>query len=237
MTTRPRSSASPSPGTARAELWPSCAYDLAASGVNRWCAERKEDGPGEVVPITVYSFASPRVGNNAFRDRVAELGVKVLRVVNVNDLVPYVPGVIFNEKLEFLHPRHFAPGANMWLTLVHDFLDWLPMIYTHVGVDLVVDDRDSPFLKKGPLDRLNVHNLELYLHLLDGFVAKGVPFTPSGRRDKALVNKSSSFLDPRYNIPAFWWQEKNKGLVKTAEGRWVSPERELEDIPRAGKPS
>ncbi|BFI18277.1 phospholipase A1 [Marchantia polymorpha subsp. ruderalis] len=204
------------------------AYDLAASGINRRDSSRQD-----LVPITVYSFASPRVGNNAFRDRVTELGVKVLRVANVNDLVPYVPGVIFNEQLEFLHPRHFAPGASMWLDLVHDFLDLLPMVYTHVGVDLLLDDGASPFLKKGPLDRLNVHNLEVYLHLLDGFVASGAPFTPSGRRDKALVNKSSSFLDPRYNIPAFWWQEKNKGLVKTAEGRWVCPERELEDIPRA----
>lgn len=117
------------------------AYDIAAKGVN-----------GEA-PVTVFSFAGPRVGNGVFKEEVEAAGVKVLRVVNVHDIVPKVPGMLVNEK---------APMLVRWLVEW-----WLPWFYSHVGLELVLDHRHSPFLKDTP-DPTSTHNLEAYLHLLDG---------------------------------------------------------------------
>jgi len=44
--------------------------------------------------VTVFAFASPRVGNRAFALRMEELEVKVLRLVNKKDVVPKVPGLV-----------------------------------------------------------------------------------------------------------------------------------------------
>ncbi|GLJ26704.1 hypothetical protein SUGI_0519940 [Cryptomeria japonica] len=43
------------------------------------------------VPITVFSFGAPQVGNDTFKDTVEELGVKVPRVVGKKDMVPKMP--------------------------------------------------------------------------------------------------------------------------------------------------
>ncbi|KAK1289730.1 hypothetical protein QJS10_CPB18g00454 [Acorus calamus] len=79
------------------------AYDVAELGLNK----------GE--PITVYSFGGPRVGNLAFKSRCEALGVKVLRVVNVNDPVTKLPGLVLNENF-----------------------NW-PSCYAHVGVEVTLD--------------------------------------------------------------------------------------------------
>ena len=71
------------------------AYDIAELKLNV-----VEDGRNKI-PVTVFSFAGPRVGNLKFKERCEELGVKVLRVVNVQDVVPTVPGIITNEKFQF----------------------------------------------------------------------------------------------------------------------------------------
>ncbi|XP_059067449.1 phospholipase A1-Igamma3, chloroplastic-like [Cryptomeria japonica] len=42
------------------------------------------------IPVTVFAFPSPRVGNLSFAQHVEEIGVKVLRQVNKKDLVPKV---------------------------------------------------------------------------------------------------------------------------------------------------
>ncbi|KAK1318744.1 hypothetical protein QJS10_CPB04g01805 [Acorus calamus] len=104
-------------------------YDVAELGLNR------------DVPITVYSFGGPRVGNFAFKSRCEELGVKVLRVVNVNDPVTKMPGVLLNEHLREL-------GGP-----------WSCSCYAHVGVELALD-----FFKMK--DPSCVHDLETYIHLL-----------------------------------------------------------------------
>lgn len=49
------------------------AYDLAESGFHKlFMGDRKSS-----VPVTVFSFAGPRVGNSAFKKRIEEIGVKV----------------------------------------------------------------------------------------------------------------------------------------------------------------
>ena len=183
------------------------AYEMAAKGVN-----------GSDIPITVISFAAPRVGNNAFRDRLNEIGVKTLRVVNEQDMVPKMPGIFFNE------------GMQKYEKLLGPLMDVVPWNYTHVGAELRVDLRHSRYLKNNP-DPAGCHNLEAYLHLVDGFLSSSVPFRPEAKRDVALINKASNLLKKEVMIPSNWYQLQHKGLVRNRYGRWVQPEREPEDIP------
>ncbi|KAJ7296850.1 hypothetical protein O6H91_Y096600 [Diphasiastrum complanatum] len=167
------------------------------------------------IPITVFSFAGPRVGNNSFRDRINQLGVKVLRVVNVNDLVPKVPGLLLNEKFQF----------------VRNWIDRIPWTYSHVGVEFAINNQHSHYLQSS-FDPCCLHNLEAYLHLIDGYIGSGREFNCDMlSRDPALVNKSSNFLKSDRRIPSFWRQDKDKGLVKDLNGRLKFPDREPEDIP------
>lgn len=127
------------------------AYDLAETGV----VEGKA--------VCVLSFSGPRVGNRRFRQRFEEgLGVKALRVVNVHDTVPKVPGIFLNEGLRGL------PDA------VRRLADALPWSYSHVGVELALDHTHSPFLKP-TADPSCFHNLEAHLHLLDGYTYVHMP--------------------------------------------------------------
>lgn len=123
------------------------AYDLVETGLNV-----KADTSG--VPICVFSFSGPRVGNVRFKERIEKLGVKVLRVVNVHDIVPKSPGLVLNEH---------SPS------MVMKICEKLPWSYSHVGVELALDHKNSPFLKPTS-DLVCAHNLEAHLHLLDGLV-------------------------------------------------------------------
>ncbi|GLJ43093.1 hypothetical protein SUGI_0894350 [Cryptomeria japonica] len=146
------------------------AYDIKQIMVNEYGVSS--------IPVKVFSFASPRVGNPSFAQHMEEIGVNVLRVVNHKDLVPKVPGIFFNEKLG-------------WLTRL---LHWLPWAYVHVGVEISIDSSRSAILKDMH-NPANFHNLEVYLHALDGFQGNNkLPFKPSGR-DPALVNKHSDLFD------------------------------------------
>ncbi|CAM0884942.1 unnamed protein product [Alopecurus aequalis] len=177
------------------------AYDIAETGANVSPA-----AGGARAPVCVYSFSGPRVGNTRFKERFeTELGVKALRIHNVHDMVPKVPG-IFTEA--------FFP---MWLMRFADLLR-LPGVYTHVGVDLALDHSLSPFLKP-TRDLACYHNLEAHLHLLDGYKGRGAGFELGGR-DPALVNKGADFLNDEHMVPPGWKQDANKGMVRTEEGKW-----------------
>ncbi|XP_058092487.1 galactolipase DONGLE, chloroplastic-like [Magnolia sinica] len=114
------------------------AYDIAELGLNR-------NGSNHEIPITVYSFGGPRVGNSSFKERCEELGVKVLRIVNVNDPITKLPGVFLNENFRNLGGRFELP--------------WSCSCYAHVGVELALD-----FFKMR--DPSCVHDLETYISLL-----------------------------------------------------------------------
>jgi hypothetical protein len=167
------------------------------------------------IPIAVMSFAGPRVGNNAFCDQLNALGVKVLRVVNVNDIVPRVPGNVFPPQLSF----------------IDKLIDLLPFTYSHAGVQLLVNNFDSPYLDPERSNIFNCHNLEGYLHLVYGHQRwAGLGKKQKLARDIALVNKSSNFLKAGHVIPDNWWQIENKGLVYQ-DGKWVQQRRLVEDVP------
>ncbi|KAF0928741.1 hypothetical protein E2562_006160 [Oryza meyeriana var. granulata] len=111
-------------------------------------------------PIAVVSFGGPKTGNRAFADRLQhERGVNVLRVVNAGDVVTRVPGA----------PPAIAREGHV-----------------HVGAELRLDSRDSPCLRPdaGPAC---CHDLEAYLHLLDGFTGSGRPFRADASRSVARL--------------------------------------------------
>ncbi|KAL9455152.1 hypothetical protein AB3S75_010541 [Citrus x aurantiifolia] len=193
------------------------AYDVAELGLNI-INDGESSSSTKKIPITVYSFAGPRVGNLKFKERCDELGVKVLRVVNVHDKVPTVPGILANEKFQF--QKHLEEATKF------------PWSYAHVGVELAVDHTNSPFLKNTK-DFGCAHNLEALLHLLDGYCGKEKQFClETTKRDIALVNKSCDFLKSEYEVPPHWRQDENKGMVRNTDGRWVLPERpRLEALP------
>ena len=148
------------------------------------------------IPVTVFAFASPRVGNMAFAQHVEGIGVRVLREVNDWDVVPKVPKILINEKFG-------------WLAKC---LSWLPWTYSHVGVQLTLHHKSSPFLM--PTRNLAYfHNIEVFLHLLDAFVGHGNSFRSSVQRT-TFVKKRCHFFIRGFQIASTWWQEVNKGPFK-----------------------
>ncbi|WVZ98362.1 hypothetical protein U9M48_043818 [Paspalum notatum var. saurae] len=172
-----------------------------------------ECGASAGAPVCVFSFAGPRVGNAAFKRRFeAELGVKALRVVNVHDNVTRMPGILLNE------------GAPEQVRRVAERFLRVPWCYSHVGVELPLDHKRSPFLKD-TLDPACYHDLEAHLHLIDGYHGRGERFVLASGRDPALVNKACDFLKDHHGVPPCWRQDENKGMVRGRDGRWVLPDR------------
>ncbi|CAN6283902.1 unnamed protein product [Urochloa humidicola] len=112
-------------------------------------------------PIAVVSFGGPKTGNRAFAERLQrERGVNVLRVVNAGDVVTRVPTPPMIARRE----GHVHAG----------------------GAELRLHSRDSPCLRPdaGPAC---CHDLEAYLHLLDGFTGSGRPFRADASRSVARL--------------------------------------------------
>jgi hypothetical protein len=147
-------------------------YDLAELGLNRtvrW----------DTVPITVYSFAGPRVGNTGFKNRCDELGVKVLRVVNVNDPITKLPGIFLNE------------NSRVWGGKVE--MPWSCSCYTHVGVEITLD-----FFRAR--DPACVHDLDAYLGLL-----KCPKIAKTKKDGEDLLSKVKNFV-LRQSFDTWRWQ-------------------------------
>ncbi|CAB1184606.1 unnamed protein product [Spirodela intermedia] len=168
--------------------------------------------------VSVISFGAPRVGNREFVKELEDRGVKVLRLVNKQDLVPRMPGAVFNEKVgKFLH------------------MDRLKLWYAHAGVKLKVDASVSPFLKHhphGPQDLAGFHCLETYLHLVDGLHSLRGGFRKDAKRDIALVNKWGAALRDDLHIPSGWFQASMKEIQTDSRGLLVARRREPEDVPQ-----
>eukprot|EP01018_Ginkgo_biloba_P001533 Gb_40769 [translate_table: standard] len=141
------------------------------------------------IPVTVFSFGGPRVGNRAFGRRMEALGCKVLRIVNAHDVVTKIPGVVLNE---WMHKMKQRCGN---LKKVIGFLEKMPWAYCHVGTELRVDNKDSPYLKPNA-DMSCCHDLEAYLHLVDGFFSSKTPFRSCAKRNilRLIMNQRSNVL-------------------------------------------
>ncbi|XP_057720919.1 phospholipase A1-Igamma2, chloroplastic-like [Arachis stenosperma] len=179
------------------------AFDIAETGLN----VKKEN---KSVHVSVITFSGPRVGNLRFKERLeSKHGIKVLRVHNTHDMVPKSPGFLINET------------SPEWLFKLAQGLPWS---YTHVGVDLELDHKNSPYLNPNG-DSACAHNLEAHLHLLDGYHGRKREFESSSGRDVALVNKDCDFLRDEESVPPAWRQDLNRGLVRGPHGRWMQPDR------------
>ncbi|CAN6324544.1 unnamed protein product [Urochloa humidicola] len=114
-------------------------------------------------PIAVVSFGGPKTGNRAFAERLQrDRGVNVLRVVNAGDVVtrvPAAPMIATRREGGHVHAR---------------------------GAELRLRSGDSPCLRPdaGPAC---CHDLEAYLHLLDGFDGSGRPFRADASRSVARL--------------------------------------------------
>ncbi|XP_031125695.1 phospholipase A1-Ibeta2, chloroplastic [Ipomoea triloba] len=150
-------------------------------------------------PVAVFSFGSPRVGNRAFANRLNSKNVKVLRIVNTQDVITRVPGMFVSESLD---KKLRESGATSGLLNMLD--NNMPWAYSHVGTELRVDTRMSPFLKPDA-DVACCHDLEAYLHLVDGFLASNCPFRSNAKRSLVrLVNEQRS------NIKKLYTSKSNK---------------------------
>ncbi|KAF2282721.1 hypothetical protein GH714_043543 [Hevea brasiliensis] len=134
----------------------------------------------EMPPVAVFSFGGPKVGNRGFANQINAKNVKVLRIVNDQDVITKVPGLPVVEQLN----------------------DNMPMAYSHVGTELRVDTKMSPYLKPNA-DVACCHDLEAYLHLVDGFLASNCPFRANAKRSLVkLLNDQESNVKKLYTSKA-----------------------------------
>ncbi|KAL7209304.1 hypothetical protein ACSBR1_030939 [Camellia fascicularis] len=150
------------------------AYDIGELGLNK--VKKISNHQETTIPVTVFSFAGPRVGNSGFKDRCEELGIKALRIVNVNDPITKLPGVVFNENFRVLGDGEYK-------------FPWSYSCYAHVGVELALD-----FFKME--DPSCVHDLETYISLLR--CPKGLQMRREGvdfinRAREVVMNLSAEF--------------------------------------------
>ncbi|TKY65252.1 Phospholipase A(1) DAD1 [Spatholobus suberectus] len=129
------------------------------------------------LPVTVISFGGPRVGDPRFRLQLERQGTKVLRIVNSDDVITKVPGFVFDDD-DVVDGRgvHVA-GFPSWIQKRVEEAQW---VYAEVGRELRLCSRDSPYL--GNRNVATCHELNTYLHLVDGFVSSACPFRASAKR-------------------------------------------------------
>ncbi|CAI9770892.1 unnamed protein product [Fraxinus pennsylvanica] len=165
------------------------AYDISELGLNKDVSGKKD------APVTVFSFGGPRVGNSGFKERCEELGVKVLRIVNVNDPITKLPGVLFNENFRVFKGRFEFP--------------WSCSCYAHVGVELVLD-----FFKMH--NPSCVHDLETYINLL-----KCPKSLLVQREGFDLIHRAKEFLLSAQSFDALLWRDAALTMVNLVQSQWT----------------
>ncbi|KAK8267871.1 hypothetical protein V6Z11_D11G029200 [Gossypium hirsutum] len=77
-----------------------------------------------------------------------------------------------------------------------------PWTYSHVGTELRVDTKMSPYLKSN-VDIACCHDLEAYLHLVDGYLSSKCPFRSNAKRSLAkLLHDQGSNVKQLYTHKA-----------------------------------
>ncbi|XP_061362664.1 phospholipase A(1) DAD1, chloroplastic-like [Gastrolobium bilobum] len=132
--------------------------------------------------VTVISFGGPRVGNRSFRQSLEKQGTKVLRIVNSDDVITKMPGFVFDEV-----DKNRADVSSNGMFHVAGFPSWIQKraeeaqwVYSEVGEELRLSSRDSPYLRG--VNVATCHDLNTYMHLVDGFVSSTCPFRSTAKR-------------------------------------------------------
>ncbi|KAF9617502.1 hypothetical protein IFM89_036706 [Coptis chinensis] len=100
---------------------------------------------------------------------------------------------------ETLDEKLRASKAAGFLQMLDDNVPWA---YSHVGSELKIDSKMSPYLKPNA-DVACCHDLEAYLHLVDGFRASNCPFRENAKRSLAkLLNEQGSNMKKLYTSKA-----------------------------------
>ena len=77
--------------------------------------------------VTVYTFASPRVGNEALTDYIDHIKLPLFRVVNTEDIVPQIPLPVSPNLQQFDDPSFYSHCG-----IEHSFTEnWLSGINNH----------------------------------------------------------------------------------------------------------
>ncbi|KAK6920388.1 Fungal lipase-like domain [Dillenia turbinata] len=120
--------------------------------------------------VTVISFGGPRVGNSSFRRCLEKRGVKILRIVNTNDLITKVPGFVTDEAENDVEEDKVGYGGwakfRDWIRKRVDMRRW---VYAELGQELRLCSRDSPSYMINPVEIATCHDLRTYLNLVNGF--------------------------------------------------------------------
>ncbi|XP_010544567.1 PREDICTED: phospholipase A(1) DAD1, chloroplastic-like [Tarenaya hassleriana] len=131
--------------------------------------------------VTVISFGGPRVGNRSFRRLLEKQGTKVLRIVNSDDLITKVPGVVMNQEDEEPNSKNVEMATALTLPeWIQKRVEKTPWAYAEVGQELRLSSRDSPYVNS--INVATCHELKTYLHLVDGFVSSTCPFRETAKR-------------------------------------------------------
>ncbi|KAE9584089.1 putative carboxylic ester hydrolase [Lupinus albus] len=111
---------------------------------------------------------------------------------------------------------------NLRSSKIGGVLDMLDdnLAYTHVGTELRVDTKMSPYLKPDA-DMACCHDLEAYLHLVDGFLASNCPFRANAKRSLVRLMQDQSA-----NV--------KKLYTSKAKALSLSPERQGSSFSRQG---
>ncbi|KAI3918639.1 hypothetical protein MKX01_041959 [Papaver californicum] len=133
--------------------------------------------------VSVISFGGPRVGNPSFRHEVEKNGIKILRIVNSTDIITKVPGFIINDHEDGDEHKgiHVAsPGSlSTWL---HKFIvEKTQWNYADVGRELRLCTENSPIVKPNK-NVATCHELDTYLHLVNGFRTSTCPLRSTAKR-------------------------------------------------------
>ena len=132
--------------------------------------------------VTVISFGGPRVGNRSFRGSLDRQETKVLRIVNSDDVITKLPGFVFDDVDKVgddvaSNGGFHVAGLPSWIQKRAEEAQW---VYSEVGEELRLSSRDSPYLRG--VNVATCHDLNTYLHLVDGFVSSTCRFRSTAKR-------------------------------------------------------
>ncbi|RWR86719.1 phospholipase A1 DAD1, chloroplastic [Cinnamomum micranthum f. kanehirae] len=130
--------------------------------------------------VTVFSFGGPRVGNRTFRRDVEENGSKVLRIVNTHDVITKLPGIVLEDDVADAEDCQQRSSMPSWVVRKLQDARWL---YADVGCELRVSTGHSPYLSSHVGNVATCHELDVYLHLVNGFMSSTCPFRATARNE------------------------------------------------------